>query len=433
MQTLCRRIAILLVVCGCAAAAYADLKITTQNTMQGQSAQGQSTQGTTYIKGSRQRSETQMMGIHTVTITQCDRRQTITVSDACRTYMVAPMMEDTGDNSGNQYQSEPSGTTRQGGTITINSSSNNTGETRQMFGYTARHIKSHMSMSSSPDACNPNNMEMDSDGWYADFSAQGLSCTSQPRPNMGRGARPDCQDRVRFTGSGMRSHGYPMKVSTTIHNEGRDFTMTQETLELSRANLDPALFEAPAGYRRVDSYRDMMCQAAVSGGAYNPPPSESPRQQDQSELSRHRRGSGTGALCVAPIQNRTSQSLDNEAWRDTLLDELQRMNVQSVKLESTTQFDLRAEAYDRGCGHILYTDVNDLRAPSNARRYGHAAGAGNAANYNDTVHVYLMPTNDFTPWLDTDVNGTGRDMDAAEQNALRSEAGQVATELSRPR
>jgi len=250
MLSLSRKFAVVFMLCAFAFAYAADLKITTRNTMA-----GNSSEGTTYIKGTRQRSEMQMGPFHQVTITQCDRRQIVTVSDACRTYMVAPMDDDAAGNaqpspSNNAQSSSGASTPRQGGTLTINTSSAATGETQKMFGYTARRIKTSMAMRSSPDACNQTNMKMESDGWYADFSAAGLSCSSPARPgNMGR-MRPDCQDRIRYSGGGMRNLGYPMKVTTTMTDaQGNTFTSTQETTELSRETLDPALFDVPSGYR----------------------------------------------------------------------------------------------------------------------------------------------------------------------------------------
>jgi hypothetical protein len=426
MQPLFRRLAMVVaVVATCALGAYSsDLKITTQNTMA-----GNTTQGTTYIKGQRQRSETQMGPMHQVTITQCDRRQTITVSDACRTYMVAPMDEgDTGSAAPPPANSSDSRQTRQGGTLTINSSSSNTGETKPFFGYTARHIKTTMTMSSSPDACNQTNMKMESDGWYADFSATGATCSASPRPgNMGR-MRPDCQDRIRYTGSGMRNHGYPMKLTTTMESQQGTFTMSQETTEISKATLDPALFDVPSGYRQVNDYQGLMCQAAMNG-SYNPPSSNNNNNEQDDEMQHHRRG-GRGALCVAPVTSQAVTSFDNEAWRDTLISELQRVRLEAVKLDSQNQFDLRAEAADKGCHYVLYSDVMDLRSPARGRRYG------NPGNYTSQVHEQLEATDEFEPRLDKTVTGAGAssNMDDAGRNALRIEAQDVANELSnRPR
>ena len=427
MPSFIRKIAALFILIAVAAFA-ADLKLTTRHTMA-----GNSSEGTTYIKGSRQRSETQMGPYHQVTITQCDRRQIVTVSDACRTYMVAPMDDgDTGTapRSYDDAQSN-SGPTRQGGTLTINTSSAATGETQRMFGYTARRIRSTMNMSSSPDACNQTNMKMESDGWYADFTAAGLSCSATPRPgNMGR-MRPDCQDRIRYTGGGMRNLGYPMKVTTTMTDaQGNSYTSTQETTELSRETLDPALFDVPAGYQQVDTYQALMCQAGMSGSSGTGGYSSRTNQDDQ--MRGHRRG-GRGPLCVAPVLNQTSTSIDNEAWRDTLITELQRVRVDAVKLDSQNQFDLRAEAAQKGCHYVLYTDVMDQQRPARGRRYGSGTGANASTNYRSSLHVQLQPTDDFIPRLDVTTNGAGTNLDTAGESALRSEAQQVAVELSKPR
>jgi len=422
MPSLIRRLAAVFMLCTFAGAAYAaDLKLTTRNSMA-----GNSSEGTTYIKGSRQRTEMQMGPMHQVTITQCDRRQIVTVSDACRTYMVAPMDDDTGapSRSSNDMQSN-SGQTRQGGTLNINTSSAPTGETQRMFGYNARRIRSTMNMRSSPDACNQTNMKMESDGWYADFFAGGPSCSATPRPggaNMGR-TRPDCQDRVRYTGGGMSNLGYPMKLTTTMTDaQGNTYTSTQETIDLSRQPLDPALFEVPAGYRQVDDYQGLMCQAGMGA-----PPSRT----NQDDRMQGRRRGGRDPLCVAPVLNQTSTAVDNEGWRDTLVTELQDLRVESVKLDSGNQFDLRAEAAAKGCRYVLYTDVTDLKRPSRRGRYGR--GAGFANNYRSSLHVQLQPTDDFVPRLDVTTNGTGNSLDTAGESALSSEAQQLATELRKPR
>jgi len=440
MSSLIRRIAAVLCLCAFASlASAADLKMTTRNTMA-----GNTSEGTTYIKGPRQRTEMQMGPFHQVTITQCDKRQTITVSDACRTYMVAPMDNDdaAAPRSSNNMRSDSGASdsaSRKGGVLTVNSTSTPTGETQRMFGYTARRIKTSMSMTSSPDACNQTNMKMESDGWYADFSANGLTCSATPRPgNMGR-MRHDCQDRVRMTGGGMRNLGHPMKVTTTMTDaQGRSFVTSQETTEISRETLDPALFDVPSNYRQVTDYQGLMCQAAMTGGSGasgmgrddNPPP---PARDDQADQGRHRRRGGRGALCVAPVVSQTNTSFDNEAWRDMLISELQTLRVESVKLDSQNQFDLRAEAADKGCHYVLYTDVTDMRRPSSRRRAGGAPGANVSTRYQSSVHEQLQATDEFVPRLDKGVTGEGANMDGGGRSALRIEAQDVATELGKPR
>jgi hypothetical protein len=422
-MTVSRRIAVLAIVGVLTLAAHADLKITTKNTMA-----GQTSQGTTYIKGQRQRTEQQFGPMKQVTITQCDKRQSVTISDACRTYMVNPIDQDMEGNQApppNSRDEMQSGPTRKGGTMTINVSSTNTGETQPLFGYTARHIKTRMNISSSPDACNPSNMSMESDGWYTDFAGAGLSCSAMPRPQgMGGRSHADCQDRIRFTGN-MRNNGYPMKLTTTMNTDRGTFTMTQETTELSRANLNPALFDVPAGYRQVSDYQGLMCQAAYTGGGNTPnipEEAEGPPPPDTTQNRRH----GSGALCVAPVTNKSDASFDSEMWRDMLIGQLARVRIQAVKLQSTEQFDLRKEAYQQGCHLVLYTDVNEAHSAGPGRHVGRP-------DYRSSLHVTLMPDDDYQPWLDSDVQGTAASLDSSADSAMRSEAQQVATELAQHR
>lgn len=397
-----------------AGAALADLKITTKNTMA-----GQTSQGTTYIKGARQRSETQMGPIRSVTITQCDKKQTITLSDACKAYMVSPMIAPDAPAEADAAPPPSSGKPRKGGTLTIHTTSVDTKERQQMFGYTARHIKGSMAMTSSPDACAPVNTKMETDGWYADFTPAGVSCSAGGYGGGMGGGRPDCQDRIRYTGSGIRNPGYPLKLTTTIINEnGERFTTTQETVELSKANLNPALFEIPKGYKQVYDYQGLYCAAAMQGGTGPDIPEEIEEEPTAGEQLR-RRG-GRGALCVAPIDYRAAQVVDLEAWRDVLIEELQNVNIESVKLEATTRREIQMEAAEKGCRHILYTDVQGFNAPARRRA---------------TMQVYaeLMPVDDFEPWMEETLNGAGRNLEGAAQNAFAQEAAKTAEALANPR
>src|SRR5882757_6602950 len=94
------RLAIVIVsVCLCVAASLAvaqqprtkpqaDIKVTYKSTMPG----GMQSESTTMIKGVRERSEQRTgYGIDQITITQCDLRRTIQVSDSAKKYLISPM------------------------------------------------------------------------------------------------------------------------------------------------------------------------------------------------------------------------------------------------------------------------------------------------------------------------------------------------------
>ena len=96
--------------------------------------------------------------------------------------------------------------------VTYTTTITDTGERKTFFGYTARHLKSVMTADSSPDACSPVKMRIETDGWYIDFDAD-LSCSTdgQSAPQFSA-ARPACRDEIRFKRVGTAKLGYAVLV-----------------------------------------------------------------------------------------------------------------------------------------------------------------------------------------------------------------------------
>src|ERR1051325_229520 len=120
-----------------------DFKITVKTTVA-----GQSTESTTMIRGARERSETSMgapgFSTKTVNITQCDLRRTIQINDSARKYSITPMDADSSSSSNDTsaVAAPPAASaSRSGGVVTITANTVDTGERRDMFGFTARHLK----------------------------------------------------------------------------------------------------------------------------------------------------------------------------------------------------------------------------------------------------------------------------------------------------
>ncbi len=100
-------------------------------------------------------------------ITQCDLRRTIQINDRARKYMISPMDSDvSSDSSGPDVVAPSAGQNRRGGLITMTVNTIDTGERKDMFGFTARHLKRTMMSQSSPDACQQQHMKIETDGWY---------------------------------------------------------------------------------------------------------------------------------------------------------------------------------------------------------------------------------------------------------------------------
>ena len=178
--------------------ASADLKIKTRTTVM-----GHTTESTVYIKGSRERTEMSFGGQGTVTINQCDQKRLITINGNQCMIMpmggsetscpVMPNLAALARGAAGEAAPPP----RKGGVLTITRTANDTGERQDMLGYKARHIKTSMTMESSPDACNQSHVKMEIDGWYADLSA-GFSCSQESYRAMacggGKGGRQASHD-----------------------------------------------------------------------------------------------------------------------------------------------------------------------------------------------------------------------------------------------
>lgn len=221
---------------------------------------GQSSESLTMIRGSRERSEMQLgAGMEMITITQCDLKRNVQLGTAAKKYMVTPM--DTGATTAAESTTKTAAT--RGGVVTYTTTSIDTGERREMFGFTARHVKTTTTMQSSPDACTPVNQKIERDGWYIDFSF-GITCDLNRSQMMGSpAAQGGCQDRYQFKQVGTGRDGYPLIETTTMYGpDGQAmFSSSKEVVELSREPLDPSLFDVPAGYTETANSQELYMTA----------------------------------------------------------------------------------------------------------------------------------------------------------------------------
>ncbi len=416
-----------------AGAAWADVKLRTKTTTS-----GQASESTVYIKGPRQRSEMKMGPGSTLTsLLQCDQKRTVQINDSCKVYMVTPTEEEeTATSAGAQPATQPaarpaSGKPGRGGVITFVSATTDTAERKTMFGYVARHLKSSMKSESSPDACSKQDFRMDADGWYANLSV-GLTCSGGA--GMGQaagGQQPDCQDRVRMRRSGPNP-GFALQETRTIYSGGQSFTMTTETLELSKAPQDAALFEIPAGYREVKSYPELMCMGdmqAMMAKAMKGEMSEQELQAAAGGAVAAGKGAGKLRIGVVGFVNKTKSSVALEAPRQRLIDEIIAREVDAVHLDQTTPEEIVAEAREKDCDFILYTDVSKLKQSGGkvggffGKVTGGVAGAG---KYEATVDFRLFPTGEDVARLESSASTKGEGEASEVLGSIMAEEAQQA-------
>ena len=352
--------------------ASADTKIKSRQT-----SGGQTYENTSYIKGKRQRSETNNGQM--IMIQQCDLRRNIQIMPQAKVYMIQPYDEPsaaTGASSTTGAATTQPNATRKGGVVTSTITSKDTGERKQMLGYTARHIITTMEMKSSPDACSTVDTKMQIDGWYID-AAFALDCDSNRaysgyRPKAGGG----CQDRYETKQIGAARKGYPVWEKMTMFgpNGAESFTTTTEVVEFSQATLDPSLFDVPEGYRQVEDF------ASAFSAAYGTPESSNPSTNTTSstssvattasatqpnttanQLGPKRAGVirlGVPAVKTGNVAEGMNAAELAAAVRNTLLQNLKSGNVEVVPIDATSGAAIQAEAQQKECDYVVYTNVS---------------------------------------------------------------------------
>lgn len=364
-----------LLACG-AGVASADVKVK-MNT----SAGGNSSESVVYIKGKRQRSE---QGAGTVSITQCDLKRDVRLNTMTKTYTVSPFDDPTNTATPASADSARPNRTpaKRGGIITSTITTKDTGERKQMFGYTARRIKTSMVTESSPDACQQTKSRMEIDGWYIDFAAD-FACEAQTAAIMRHATNGDgCQDQYRTKQIGAARTGYAVQQTMTFYDEaGKASTgYTQEVVELSKTPLDAALFDVPAGYREVKDASEMYAAAAMraanedaDGETSN---ANSSLLKNNSGAAKPANDSALGAKkegvmrvgvalpkATAAGEGISPQALA-EAVRNTMVGYLKGPAIEVVALEARLPQQLDAEAKQKECDYVVVATVAHKKGKS---------------------------------------------------------------------
>ncbi|PYS99012.1 MAG: hypothetical protein DMF63_13140 [Acidobacteria bacterium] len=375
MKTAIYTIAILITGIITSTAAMADVKIKSKQTMS-----GQSYDNTTYIKGKRQRSES-MNGMM-INLTQCDLRRGVQLNSQTKTYMVNAFNDGTA-TANSTATTDKNGVVTAGGRVTTTVTTKDTGERKQMFGFTARHLIITMETVSSPDACSKTNSKIQTDGWYIDAEFV-LDC-DYGNQNYGSYANRTggCKDKYEMKTIGTAKRGYPVYEKMTMFDESGKETMSMvnEVVELSKATLEQALFEVPADYREVQDAAQMYSTASSSSST-SMGSSYSSSSSSNSALAQSVRGAASQMPMETNVESVTSSKKSgviriglatvktgavgeglnasdlSAAVQNTLTSFLKVPNVEVVALEARLSSAIAAEAQQKECDYVIYTNVS---------------------------------------------------------------------------
>ena len=394
-------------------AALGDTKSRTKTT-----ASGRSFESTTYIKGSRQRTE-QSVGMGLAMINQCDLKRMIQLNDKAKTYMVistdqqnSPKAPAAPEQPAAPKSQKADG--KKGGIVTYTTTLTDTGERKQILGLTARHIKSSLTVESTPEACHPSKMKVETDGWYVDFK-DNLYCPSDgPEAAKHQSSeKAECEDEVRYKTVGEAKLGYPVLQTVTSYQEdGKTSTSTTEALELATKPLDATLFDIPAGYKEAKNYQELMgigaggvpsmagINASIPGmpGQAGADPTE-----DLVQLKIEPKHSGVIRIGVTAINNKTDRPAPRNLLREQLISAINSGNIEAVPIYAKSSNDVDAEAKQTNCDFVLYTEISTLKQSGGGGMLGKmtkAAGVNPLKDkFESKVEYKLYPAGTASPIL----------------------------------
>lgn len=241
-----------------------------------------------YFQADRQRTEyrnsfgrkqgEQIYGPRLARIVRCDLGQSfelnLDTSEYTETpYPPTPLSKDEIKARGIESRLPPPSATP---TIRVETRTTDTGERKEIFGHTARHVIT-TTMRTPLAGSNSELQESVNDGWYIDLDLR-LSC--DPKPTQGGhgyiavsvlepgGKQP--MEKPEFVTIGAPEKGFAVDLTMTSKrppSASDAFISKYETrvTQLEEGPLDPSLFEIPAGFKRVDRIERNPPPSALTG------------------------------------------------------------------------------------------------------------------------------------------------------------------------
>jgi len=402
---------------------------------------GQKMDSTVYVKDSRKRTESSGimgMGGGVADVEQCDMKRHVKISDKKKMYTIEPFDDGTDSTPTAPQTKTPKTKVEKGGTVTLTSNITDTGERKQMFGLTARRIKMSMTMQASPDACMKDSMNVESDGWYVDLPA--FSCPMTSRPEMpqyaGQGSG-GCRDKMIFKASGGGKLGFALTETRTMKMGDGDMSITQslETIEFSKATLDGALFDVPAGYKLIENsselygkpdYSEMM-KAQRNENSDEDKPQNPSASMNNNSMPKAKKAGVIRIGVLAPTNN-SGENVSTTNLQSYLIQKLTSGKVEAVAVGS--EIDARAA----NCDYVLTSDFSKLKQSTASKiggMFGKITNKDTSAtrNYDAQVDFKLTDLTGGKTVSNKAANKTEGDADRAAESVLALEAEQILSTI----
>jgi hypothetical protein len=275
-----------------------------------------------------------------VSIYQCDTHRSLQINPETRVYLAAP---DT------PAAAEPApaapNTKHKGGEITNTTTIVDTGEKKEMFGFTARHLKTTVSKDATLNACDKRPEKVEIDGWYIDLPAT-VSCTGAPPVQREIKVDPkdaSCSDVVTYVRP-PASMAYPVAY-TMVVSSGTDAPIMSkmEATDVKRTTLDAQQFDVPADYIEVASPALLSLD--------HRPGDDGPKK------------AGKIRVGVAPLANTSGTQVSAADLTEAVVGSFEESGTNAIALKGSTPAQVADDCRARGCDYIVTSTLSELKRP----------------------------------------------------------------------
>lgn len=291
------------------------------------SAEGTTTTSTVSMKGQHQRID---YGPDMAVLQQCGVDRIVQINDLNKKFLTVEKRQDEGADPGAKSP-------KKGGTITYTTTTIDTGERKTLFGVTARHMKTVLAKTATPDACDKRTGRVETDGWFIDPPA--AACVAAARPVAATTAE-DCRDAVAYVDSDAPAIGYPLAYSVTnAGDDGKTSTMSMEATDFVKSNLPDSLFVVPEGYTAA---ANLVQLTALADGS---------------------KRAGVTRICAATVSGKAAAQVSRDVLTDALVISLGDAGLDAMRVSAGTSIEAREQERSLDCDYELTTEIADVRAP----------------------------------------------------------------------
>lgn len=195
-------------------------------------------------------------GPRTATIFQCDMHRVLELDFDHHQYTATEV-----DRNGVPVNAtiDPAKVRQSGVKVKVIVETHDTGETRPMFGHTARRFLTTRRELPAAGACGQP-QEVTEDGWYIDMEQPHESCMPKRQEIMGMmdvlHGQPACVDEYEVERVGTAPPAFAVEVTRSIripsHPTAAPIVSEEIVSDLSRLPLDPQIFDLPTGFKHVE-------------------------------------------------------------------------------------------------------------------------------------------------------------------------------------